>query len=95
VNATAALFANCGTDEGAKSLIPALVAAVKLTGPLVAIIADAQLPDPGHASIVPTAAVVGSVLGGAYGFLVGGSAEDAERLAFAFGLLAAGAALLT
>jgi hypothetical protein len=62
---------------------------------LVAIIAEAKLPDPGQASIVPTAGVVGSVLGGAYGFLVGGSAEEAERLAFAFGLLAAGAALLT
>jgi hypothetical protein len=62
--------------------------------PHVALIADAELPDPGEASIVPIFGAIGTVLGGAYGFFARGSAEEAEHTAFVGGLFGAALGLL-
>lgn len=43
-------------------------------------LADAELPDPGSDSIISTAAVIGTLLGGAYSFFRGTSLERGALL---------------
>ena len=54
-------------------------------------LADAELPDPGQDSIVSTAAVIGTLLGGLYGILRGTSVERGALLG---GLAGAGTGLV-
>jgi hypothetical protein len=79
---------------GAKRCALGLSACMPKSGVSLAVIADAQLPDPGEPSIVPIAFVFGTVIGGAYGFLIRGPWDEAEGIGFAVGLAFAGCALL-
>lgn len=59
------------------------------------VIADAQIPNPGDPSIVAIAFVIGTVIGGTFGYLIKGSADEARDIGFAVGVALAGAALVT
>jgi hypothetical protein len=59
------------------------------------VIADAQPPDPGDPSIIAIAYVIGTAVGGASGFLIRGSGEQARDAGFAAGVALAALALVT
>lgn len=66
-----------------------------LQGIPIGALADGKLPDFGQAPIVPTVAVIGSVLGGAYSYALGQSREQAEQAAFVGGLIGGATGLAT
>lgn len=59
------------------------------------LLADAELPDPGQASIVPTAIALGGLIGGLLGSVLKRSPEEVRHDAFRGGLYFGVAALLT
>ena len=60
---------------------------------VASLLADADLPDLGQSSIIATSAVVGTVIGGAFGLYRSGSLDEAESDAFTGGLLGGAAGI--